>query len=174
MRMKGSLRVRDATASDAAAIAAIHNASIRAGDSTMDESLKEPRDVRQLLETRADGEALLVLEEAGRVVGWGIVRRYSARAGYRFAGETSVFLCRDCTGRGLGRRLQAALMDRCRQLGYHHLVAKVFANNIASIKMHAQLGYELVGVQREIGFKQGRWQDVAILQCVLGEDMPER
>lgn len=112
-------------------------------------------------------EGYLVLDVEGTVVGWGVLKRYSARTGYRFAGETSVYLRRDRRGRGYGTRLQRALLELARRHGYHHLVAKIWASNAASIAMHEKLGFEVVGVQREIGWVGGRWRDVAILQCLL-------
>ena len=67
--------------------------------------------------------------------------------------------------------MKTALIERCKTYGYHHLLARIFADNEASIEYNRRFGYELVGVQREIGFKDGHWQDVAILQLVL-EDVP--
>ncbi len=101
------------------------------------------------------------------IAGWGIIKKYSDRAGYRFCCETAVYLRRDLTGRGLGTRIKLALIERCRRYGYHHLVAKILAVNVASIEYNQKLGYELVGTQREIGYAGGRWQDVVILQLVL-------
>lgn len=65
--------------------------------------------------------------------------------------------------------LKRALIEQARALGYHHLVAKVFADNAASLASNRRCGFELVGVQREVGIKQGKRQDVAILQLILGE-----
>lgn len=123
--------------------------------------------VLKWLDHLAEREALLVIEEEGTVVGWGIIRQYSEREGYRFTGETSVFLARSHTGRGLGTQLQRALLERCEVFGYHHLVAKIFADNDQSIRMHRNFGYELVGVQREVGMVDGVWRDVAIMQLLL-------
>ncbi|RMF63266.1 MAG: N-acetyltransferase family protein [Bacteroidetes bacterium] len=159
--------IRDAVAGDAAAIAAIYNASILAGDATMDQRPHTADDVLRWLATLSEREALLVLDAGDRLLGWGIVRRYSDRPGYRFTCETSLYLDRAFRGRGLGTRLQTALMDRCRTLGYHHIVAKIWASNTASLALHRKLGFEPVGVQREIGHCDGRWIDVVILQCLL-------
>lgn len=159
--------VRAFAAADADAVAAIMNESIDARDSTMRTEPLSGEAVLAAEEARTDREALLVLEEDHGVVGWGRLRRYSDRDGYRFTGETSVFLKRSALGRGLGTQLQQALLRHARALGYHHLVAKIFADNERSIRMHRRLGYELVGVQREIGHVNGVWQDVAILQYVF-------
>ena len=59
------------------------------------------------------------------------------------------------------------IIKKCRELGYHHLVAKIFSSNIASIEYNKKLGYELVGKQNEIGFVDGVWQDVTILQLLI-------
>jgi len=164
-------RLRDATGDDAAAIADIYNESIRLGGATMDEEEKTAAEVRRQIEGFSARETILVLEGGAGMIGWGIIKRYSDRAGYRFCCETSVYLRRDEVGRGYGPRIKKALIERCRQYGYHHLVAKIFADNVRSIEYNLRLGYEMVGIQREIGFKKGHWQDVAILQLVL-DDVP--
>lgn len=161
--------VRRATHADASAIAEIYNESIRAGDSTMDDVCKTEGDIRAYMDGFDGRETYLVLEAADGIVGWGIIKRYSDRPGYRFACETSVYLRRHLTGNGYGTRLQASLLAQCRAFGYHHVVVKIFASNTGSINFHRRLGFEMVGIQREIGFKAGRWRDVAIMQCVLQE-----
>jgi len=161
--------VRPATLADAGAIAEIYNESIRAGDATMDDVCKTAADIGSYIDGFGDREAYLVLEEDETIVGWGVIKRYSDRLGYRFACETSVYLRRHRTGNGYGTRLQQALLAQCRAFGYHHVVVKIFASNAGSINFHRRLGFEMVGIQREIGFKAGRWQDVAIMQCVLRE-----
>ena len=166
-------RLREWSDGDAASIAAIYNQSIAAGDSTMEEAEKTTEGTLELLRSLGPRETVLVYERPdGTVVGWGIIKRYSDREGYRFACETSVYLDRVETGKGLGTRMKLALIERCREWGYHHLVAKIFADNEASIQYNLRLGYERVGVQREIGWKNGAWQDVAILQLVLDDDAP--
>lgn len=58
-------------------------------------------------------------------------------------------------------------MGRCRELNYHHLVAKIFAVNETSIKYNERLGYTIVGQQKEIGWKDGQWTDVVIMQYLF-------
>lgn len=167
-----SLLIRDATAADGAAVAEIYNESIAAGDCTMDDAPKSAEEMAELIRGFSEREVILILEDDadGQVLGWGIIKKYSDRPGYRFACETSVYLRRELTGRGFGPRVKRALLDRCRQFGYHHLVAKVWADNERSIAYNRNFGYEVVGIQKEIGHMNGRWQDVAILQLVLEED----
>ena len=127
----------------------------------------EEADILELVTRLDHNEVVLVVETDGEIVGWGHLRPYSSRWGYRFAGETSLFLRRTHLGRGLGTMLQRALVDAAISVNYHHLVARIFADNRASIGLHEKVGYYMVGVQREIGFKKGDWQDIAIMGLVL-------
>ena len=162
-----SYTVRAATAVDAARIAAIYNQAIDSGGATMDEVPWTSDSVQARMLAQDDMEGFLVLEQDGRVLGWSEYKRYSPRAGYRFAGETATYLDQDACGQGLGTRLKEAVIDRCRTIGYHHLVAKVFADNTPSMRCNLRLGYEVVGTQREIGRRGGRWIDIVILQLLL-------
>lgn len=164
---RGPDSIRDAIPADAPVIAEIHNQSIAAGGATMDEELKTADDVRRQLAAFGRRESLLVLEGDGAVLGWGLLKQYSPRAGYRYAGETAVFVHRDHLGEGLGSRIKRALVARAGELGYHHLVARIQSVNRASIELNKRLGYEIVGVQKEIGFQDGQWCDVTIMQLVL-------
>lgn len=166
----GAWRIRDAAATDADAIAAIFNESVVARGSTMQLEPVAPEVVRQWVRTLSDREALLVADESGDAVGWGILKRYSDREGYRFTAETSVYVRHDMRGLGLGTAMQRALLERARSLRYHHLVARIWATHEHSLVLHRNFGYELVGVQREVGFVDGEWHDVAILQKLLAPD----
>ena len=99
----------------------------------------------------------------------GVVKKYSPRPGYDLCCETSIFLERSLVGRGLGKPLQQELLNRAVALGYHHVVAKIWADNAGSIRFHERFGYEMVGVQREIGWVGGKWRDVAIMQKIFRE-----
>ena len=165
-------RIRDATVDDAASISFIYNQSIAARDATMVETPSSEESIRAWITGLAPREVIVVLEDDKAVVGWGVIKKYSDRHGYRFTCETSVFVDRQHVGRGHGTRIKAALIERCRQLGYHHLLARIMAINTASIEYNKRFGYEVVGTQREAGFKHGQWQDIVILQLVLDDVAP--
>ncbi|RMG62392.1 MAG: N-acetyltransferase family protein [Bacteroidetes bacterium] len=150
-----------------AAIAEIYNQYILRGNATMDETLKTAADIGGWVEKFHAREALYVQTLADQVIGWGIIKRYSDREGYRFAAETAVYLHADHLGQGHGSTLKRFLIEESRRLNYHHLVAKIFADNQVSIDYNLKLGYTIVGRQKEIGYKNGRWMDVVILQLIL-------
>ncbi len=167
--MLDRLTIRDAAPEDAAVVAAIYNASAPEGDPVLGASPKREADVRRLMDELGDREALVLLEHDDEAVGWGFVKRYSPRPGYRFCCEILVFVRPDQRRRGYGRRLQQALVERCKAFRYHHLLGRVWGANAASLAFHEAFGYEVVGTQRDIGYLDGRWEDVVVLQRVLDE-----
>ena len=72
-------------------------------------------------------------------LGWAIIKRYSDREGYRFAAETAVYLDPAHLGKGYGKQMKRFLIDESRAMGYHHLVAKIFATNEVSIAYNLRL-----------------------------------
>jgi phosphinothricin acetyltransferase len=74
---------------------------------------------------------------------------------------------REHRGAGIGRALLGELLDLGSRHGFHSVVARVVTENEASISLHRSCGFELVGVEREIGRKHGRWIDVVELQRML-------
>ena len=161
--------IRKAFARDAAIIAEIYNESILAVDSTM---INEPIDRDEIegqMRKFTEREGYFVLENEKHIVGWGVIKGYGLGSEYQYTGETSVFLRRSETRKGYGSQLKGYLLDQCRAFGYHHLVARVWATNKASIEYNKQFGCTLVGIQKEIGFMDGQWKDIALMQLLLGK-----
>ena len=148
-------------------VAEIYNEYISQGNATMEENFKTTEDIAKWVEDFNERERLYVLMKEEKVIGWGIIKRYSDRGGYRFAAETAIYLTSGELRKGYGSDMKKFLIEKSRELGYHHLVAKVFAHNEASIRYNIELGYTIVGVQKEIGFKNDQWVDVVIMQYII-------
>ena len=118
--------MRDATIDDAAAIAAIINETIESGANTMDLTPKTASDIEYQMRSFDERECFLILERLESPIGYGIIKKYSPKTGYRFAAETSVFLRKAEIRKGYGTHLKTAVIERCRELGYHHLVARIW------------------------------------------------
>lgn len=167
------LSIRPARDEDCEVLSAIYQESLDAKDSCM-ELESTPQKFRDMMEHFHQREVLLVVEDDGVVRGWGTVKRYSDRPGYRVACETSIYFSRSCTGRGYGGRLQKELIERARCFGYHHIVTKIWTSNLGSLRFHERFGFKTVGVQKEIGYLGGAWRDVTILQLILDDVPPYR
>ena len=164
--------IREAEASDAPFIASIYNEAIRKGGSTMDTVEKSAAEILAQMEAFNHRETILILERYGEVLGWGMIKAYGGDPGYRVACESSVYFRQREVRKGYGTLIKKAIIGRCKLYGYHHMVARITADNQASIAYCERHGYELVGRQREIGFSQGRWHDVVIMQLLLDDVGP--
>lgn len=158
-------RVADIT--DAQTVMEIYNEHIADGNSTMDLQPKTLTEIEDWFKGFWPRELIVMLEEENNVLGWGIIKRFSDREGYAKACETAIYIRADETRKGYGTLMKKWIIEKCRELGYHHLVAKVFSSNTASIEYNKKLGYELVGKQKEIGYIDGQWQDVTIMQLLI-------
>lgn len=167
MDQKNTSNIEIASSEDYATIAKIYNEYILLGNSTMEESLYNAEKIQAWVTNFNDRERLYALKEEGITIGWGIIKRYSDREGYRFACETAIYITEAKLRKGYGSLMKNFLIDECKALGYHHLVAKIFATNTASIQYNLQLGYTIVGTQKEIGFRNGQWTDTVIMQYLI-------
>ncbi|NBY12919.1 MAG: GNAT family N-acetyltransferase [Actinobacteria bacterium] len=70
---------------------------------------------------------------------------------------------------GIGRLLLTTLLDQAEASGFHSVIARIEASSASSRGLHESCGFRLVGIEREIGRKFGRWLDVAHMQCLLHE-----
>ena len=166
-RGRPKIVVRRAEQRDSARLAQVYNDAIRSGVSTMDTELVDSRYFIRQLGTLTDREVLLVGEAKAGIVGWSVAKCYSDRPGYLHACETSVYVGANQQGKGYGSVLQRAVVERADAFGYRHLVAKILAVNEWSIEFHKRFQYEIVGTQRKIGFLNGQWHDVVIMQRIL-------
>jgi phosphinothricin acetyltransferase len=161
-----TLQARPWVPQDFETIAEIYNQAIAQGGITFDEDPCNASDIQDWVTHFNDRETLLVLEQEHTVWGWGMIKRYSDRPGYRICCQTSIYLDRAITGQGYGSCLQQALMDQLVKFDYHHVVVKIVASNQGSIRFHQRFGFEWVGIQQRIGYSRGIWYDVALLQWV--------
>ena len=108
----------------------------------------------------------LVFDEAG-VKGYAYGSQFRGRAAYRWAADVSVYVAPTAHGRGIGRRLYTELLHRLKLQGFYVACATIALPNEASIGLHRAMGFEPVGVYRNVGWKLGAWHDVSWWQLEL-------
>lgn len=120
------------------------------------------------LSDRSGARIVLVAEtDEATVAGYAALSPYRERAAYSTTVEDSVYVHADHQGRGVGRLLLDALVDTARAHGFHAVMARIVADHEASIALHAVCGFEVVGHEREVGRKFGRWLDVTLMERLL-------
>jgi phosphinothricin acetyltransferase len=156
--------IRRAEPGDAAALATIYNHYVRATPITFDTEEKSVADRATWLAHFSDGGRYqcFVAMVDGDVAGWASSHRFRDRAAYDTTIETSVYLAPDACGRGLGRRLYAALFDALSGQDIHRAYGAVTQPNEPSNRLHAAMGFRQTGLLPEFGRKFGRYWDVAI------------
>jgi L-amino acid N-acyltransferase YncA len=106
-------------------------------------------------------------DEAGQLVAFGSFGTFRAWPAYKYSVEHSVYVHQDHRGHGLGLQVMHALIDAARQRQVHAMIGAIDADNQGSIALHRRLGFSRVGTLPQVGFKFGRWLDLALYQLLL-------
>lgn len=169
------VQVRDASAADAEACAAIYAPYVTDSAITFEIDPPGAAEMAERIARAQSTHAWLVAEDDGRVVGYAYGGPMKPRAAYRWSCEVSVYLEPGRRRTGAGRALYEALFTRLTARGYRTAVAGMTLPNPASEGLHKSLGFEPIGIYRNIGWKHDTWHDVAWSQRPLAQlpDPPE-
>ncbi|MBV8680688.1 MAG: N-acetyltransferase [Aquitalea sp.] len=153
----------------AAAILEIFNEAILNSTALYD---YKPRTLQNMIgwfETKQAGgfPVIGVEDENGVLLGFGSYGSFRAWPAYKYTVEHSVYVHQAHRGRGLGRLLMRELIAAAGQHGLHAMMGGIDASNAGSIALHEQLGFTHVGTLPQVGFKFGRWLDLAFYQLLL-------
>jgi phosphinothricin acetyltransferase len=164
------IAVRPVVDADAEAILAIYNPEVLESTVTFDLVPRTLADQLAWQRERSGALAVLVAADhggAGDLLGYGSLSQYKERAAYATTVEDSVYVRRDQQGRGVGRLLLDGLVGTATAHGFHAVIARIVGGHDASTRLHAAAGFEIVGTEREVGRKFGRWLDVVVMQKLL-------
>ena len=163
------MQIRLAVPADAEAIRAIYNHEVVSSAATFDIVERSEEDQAAWLAERSGAFSVLVAEVDGAVAGFASLSSYRERAAYRSTVENSVYVGAGHRGLGIADRLLGALLEVGRTSGFHSVIARIGGGNAASMALHAKHGFTEVGVERQVGRKFGRWQDVTVMQVVFDD-----
>jgi len=169
-RTQAGLVIRPSREEDLAAITAIYGYHVLHGLASFEEVPPELDELalrrRQIVSQRLP---YLVAEGSGRVLGFCYASRYRTRSAYRFTLEDSIYIDAAEVGRGIGRALLSAVIERSSELGYRQMVAVIGGSDQwPSIHLHEALGFTRAGLLTGVGFKFGNWVDTVLMQRALG------
>lgn len=106
----------------------------------------------------------LVVSDGAELWGWAALTRVSARPVYAGVAEVSVYVAARARGRGAGKLLLNGLVRESEQNGIWTLQAGIFPENTASLALHRSAGFRAVGVRERLGFLNGEWRDVVLME----------
>jgi L-amino acid N-acyltransferase YncA len=165
---QSDIEIREATAADAAAVAALYNVFVLETTVTFEgEAVPDDVIAGRIAAVKETGLPWIVAIEEGRLAGYAYAAPWNARAAYRLTVEVTAYVRADAAGHGLGTRLYQELFARLRALGTHAVIAVIALPNPGSVALHEHFGLRKAGLFQEIGRKFGRWVDVGYWQAVL-------
>jgi len=164
------MKYRLATLDDADAIREIYNREVLGSTVTFDMVARSAEDQLAWMDEHSGAHpAIVAVDDLDRVCGFGSLSPYRPRPAYRTTVENSVYVDPEWRGQGVGKGLLLELVRLAGAHGFHAVMARIVGGHEASIGLHQACGFELVGVEREIGRKFGRWLDVVLMQRLIDQ-----
>ena len=143
------------------AVKAIYEAGMATGNATFETQAPawEAWDKAHLGHSR-----LVAADEAGTVLGWAALSPVSGRCVYGGVAEISIYIAAEARGQGVGRQLLQALIAESEAHGIWTLQAGTFEENKASIGLHTQAGFRVIGYRERIGQHHGVWRNTVQME----------
>jgi L-amino acid N-acyltransferase len=162
--MAGNFWIDEAQAGDLPAITAILNQAAATSTASWHEYPKTEAEMAEWFAARKRDYTVLAARDASGLLGYASYGRFRAPSGYRLSAEHSLYVREDVRGRGIGKALLTALIDKARAQGLHALIGGIDGDNALSIALHKAFGFEETGRLPEIGRKFDRWLTLVFLQ----------
>ena len=165
-----AVALRPATEADLPAITDIYAHAVVTGTASYEYDPPSLSEMTSRFDTlKASGFPYLAAESEGSVLGYAYAGPFRTRPAYRFMVEDSIYIAPQAQGRGVGRKLLEQLIAECSVLGFRQMIAVIGdgAVNLASIRLHAALGFSDCGRVLGSGYKFGRWCDTVLMQLAM-------
>jgi phosphinothricin acetyltransferase len=159
--------LRPVNTGDARAIRDLYNYYILNTAVTFEEEAVSPGEMEERIRTVSSRYPWLVWEEDGELTGYAYAREYHERSAYRFTAEDSIYIKSGFEGRGIGKALLAALLEKLRTMDLHALMGIITIPNERSVALHEKFGFKKMGLFSEVGNKFGQWRDVGYWELFL-------
>ena len=157
---------RPAKLDDLNAITEIYNEAVLTTVASFDIEPKTAAEQKAWFANHGPKRPILVAELDGVVVGWASLSDWSHHDAYADTVEISLYVKEEFRRRGIGTRLLEAIVEEGEKAGIHTIIARITQGNEESIHLHESVGFEHIGVMREVGRKFGKLLDVYLMQKI--------
>jgi len=166
--MNTEIKIRDAAERDLQAILDIYNDVIINTTAVYSEKPHTLQMRSDWYHDRVNNSfPVFVAEANGQVAGFSSFGHFRVWPCYRYTIEVSVYVERSFRGKGISKKLLAALIDRARQMNIHAIIAGISADNEISVKLHQSFGFTEVAHFKEVGYKFNRWLDLKFFELII-------
>lgn len=158
--MPGNAIIRPVAAGDEAAVAAIYAPNVTDSVASFEAVPPDAAEMRQRIDATTAAFPWLVCERGGEMLGYVYASAHNARAAYQWSVNVTVYIDARARRAGVGRALYVSLFALLRLQGFYNAYGGITLPNAGSVGLHEALGFRLVGIYREVGYKFGAWHDV--------------
>jgi phosphinothricin acetyltransferase len=160
--------IRLATAADGAALAAIYAPAVESQATSFELDPPDASEMGRRVAAITAKTPWLVCAHRGAVIGYAYGAQHRDRAAYAWSAEVSAYVHANAQRAGVGKALYESLFAVLSLQGFRNAYAGITLPNAASVRFHESVGFTPGGVYHDIGYKFGRWHDVAWFERALG------
>jgi len=160
------ITIRRATVKDLRAITDIYNEAVLTTDATFDTDLKTIAEQRAWYKEHGKRNPILVAVVDGNIRGWASLSKWSTRCAYADTAEISVYVKQGYRNRGIGKHLMKDVLAEGDRVGLHTIISRITSGNAISIRLHEELGFQPIGIMKEVGKKFDKILDVCLMQKI--------
>ena len=161
------LTIRQATLEDLNDITKIYNEAILKTVATFDTEPKTLDEQKNWFENHGPKNPILIAEQDGLIIGWAALSKYSTRCAYSDTAEISLYIGENYQMEGIGKKLMKAIIKEGEKAGLHAVIARITEGNEVSVHLHKSVGFEHIGIMKEVGLKFDRRLDVHLMQKIF-------
>lgn len=166
--------IRPICPEDAQTVAALYAPYVLDSTASFEYAAPTAEEIARRMELLTPQYPWIAAEEDGCLLGYSYASPHSERWAYSWDAHLSVYVAREALGRGVGRKLYAALEEILRRQGYQVLYGVVTGENERSRHFHETMGFVLRAVFPDAGFKHGRWISTYWYEKRLGKELPSQ
>jgi len=160
------INIRRATINDLYAITKIYNEAILKTTATFDTEIKTRKEQKKWFEDHGSKNPILVADENGIIFGFASLSKFSDRCAYSDTAEISLYVREEHQGKGIGKKLMESIIKEGKKVGLHVVISRITEGNEKSIYLHKSVGFEHIGIMKEVGLKFGKRLDVYLMQKI--------
>jgi L-amino acid N-acyltransferase YncA len=163
------MKVRAATADDAAAIASLYAPYVAGSIVSFETQPPDPDEMARRIAAAGGLYPWFVACDGAELAGFAYACAFRTRPAYRFTVETTVYVADGAHRRGIGTLLYRTLLPVLEAQGFAQAIAAITLPNEASVRLHEALGFSQIGTYEKVGFKFREWRSVGLWQRALAK-----
>ena len=170
------ITIRPVTEADAEKLLSIYAPYVTDTFVTYEYTVPTVEEFRERIRNTLQAYPYFAAVENGRIIGYAYASAFHPRRAYLWSAEATVYLERGVRGRGVGRLLYERLEETLKQQNVQNVNACIAYPQVEdeyltkdSVLFHEKLGYTMVGIFHQCGYKFHRWYDMVWMEKFIGE-----